>query len=392
MAGAETAKAVPYVPEPRPAATDYLLGALHFPGWRQGLHGGWQPLQAFPERTPLLGYYDEGDPEVTDWEIKWALEHGITFFVYCWYRKEECVGKPVNESALYLQHAIHEGHFHARYGDRFRFALLWENDNAGGVDSLKDLENNLMPYWIEHYFSRPNYLKVDNRPVLFVYRVRPLLDHFGSAERVRELFDRMRELCRDAGFDGIVLPAGSRFQPSDLPTWTVACGLDYAFAYGWHMQVNGSPPEQIIRSQLFSMTRWQNWGQIPLLPTASMGWDPRPWQRPDPFQDAYYPPTMIRWQLNPSDYRTLLVRIRKLMADLPEDSLGRRMLLLDNWNEWGEGHYLAPHRQYGFGYIQAVREVFTKADNEPDHRLPQELGLGPYDKLWQAHRAAVAGG
>lgn len=52
--------------------------------------------------------------------------------------------------------------------------------------------------------------------------------------------------------------------------------------------------------------------------------------------------------------------------------------MLDNWNEWGEGHYIAPHLAGGFKYLQAVREVFTKRNNLPDYRLPDQLGLGPY--------------
>ena len=42
-------------------------------------------LDAFPERTPLLGYYREGDPSVMDWQIKWVVEHGISFFAFDWY-------------------------------------------------------------------------------------------------------------------------------------------------------------------------------------------------------------------------------------------------------------------------------------------------------------------
>jgi hypothetical protein len=189
----------------------------------------------------------------------------------------------------------------------------------------------------------------------------------------------------DAGFPGIILPAGSRFQDDGLPSWTAQCGLDYAWAYGWHAQVNGSPPEQLIRSQMFSMNRWHGWGQVPIIPTASMGWDPMPWQKTDPYQFAYYPPSMYRWRLKPADYRKLLVKIRKMMDEtLPASSLGKRMLLLDNWNEYGEGHYLAPHAGEGFGYLKAIRDVFTRKDNRPDYRLPQDIGLGPYDSRFQA--------
>jgi len=72
-----------------------------------------------------------------------------------------------------------------------------------------------------------------------------------------------------------------------------------------------------------------------------------------------------------------------LMDSQPPGRLGRRMLLLDNWNEWGEGHYLLPHAEAGFGYLDAVRDVFTRRDNTPDYRPPAELGLGPYDSLYR---------
>jgi hypothetical protein len=41
--------------------------------------------QTRPEIKPLLGWYDEGCPEVIDWQIKWAVEHGITSFCVDWY-------------------------------------------------------------------------------------------------------------------------------------------------------------------------------------------------------------------------------------------------------------------------------------------------------------------
>ena len=157
-----------YVPEPKPAGTDYLVGAHYFPGWKQSAHLGWGPVVPYPNRTPLLGYYDEGSPEVADWEIKWALEHGITYFVYCWYRGPN-KGEPVTTGNMFLGHAIHEGLLRARYAGRFRFAIMYENQSPpGGVASLDDLTGNLLAFWMEKYFKHPSYLKIGNKPVLFV--------------------------------------------------------------------------------------------------------------------------------------------------------------------------------------------------------------------------------
>ena len=73
-----------YVPEPKPATSDRIVAAHYYAAWKKGapgLHNGFDDLHTYPERTPLMGYYDEENPEVADWEIKWATEHGINCFI-----------------------------------------------------------------------------------------------------------------------------------------------------------------------------------------------------------------------------------------------------------------------------------------------------------------------
>ena len=57
--------------------------------------------------------------------------------------------------------------------------------------------------------------------------------------------------------------------------------------------------------------------------------------------------------------------------------------MIDNWNEWDEGHYIAPSHEYGFRYLQAIREELTLRDNLPDYRMPQDLGLTGYNTSWE---------
>ena len=100
-----------YVPEPKPATSDRIIAAHYYAAWKKGaagLHNGFDDLHDYPERTPLMGYYDEENPTVTDYEIKWATEHGINCFIYCWYRRRENGGKPVTLDALRCPHGIHK--------------------------------------------------------------------------------------------------------------------------------------------------------------------------------------------------------------------------------------------------------------------------------------------
>ena len=57
----------------------------------------------------------------------------------------------------------------------------------------------------------------------------------------------------------------------------------------------------------------------------------------------------------------------EFMPSLPQDSLGREMLFIANWNEFGEGHYLMPSSLAGFDYVETIREVFT--ENTPHENV-----------------------
>ncbi|MCB9784225.1 MAG: glycoside hydrolase family 99-like domain-containing protein [Candidatus Omnitrophica bacterium] len=84
--------------------------------------------ETFPIRKPMLGYYDEGDPECVDWQIKWAVENGITCFLVDWYWIQ---GK---------QHLTHwfEAYKKSKYQDDLKVAIMWANHNPPGTHSRED--------------------------------------------------------------------------------------------------------------------------------------------------------------------------------------------------------------------------------------------------------------
>ncbi len=356
---AKPVKKADYVPEPKAAKTDYLIGAHYFPGWKEGTHYGWKKIVPFPDRKPLLGWYDEGDPEVADWEIKWALEHGLSFFIYCWYRPKDNLGKPVTVETQYLSHGIHEGLLRARYVKKFKFCIMWENANAAGVSSMDDLMKNLLPFWMKNYFTHPSYLTIDGRPVLFVYYFQTFCNQLGKTpEAVTKSVDVIREAFRKNGFKGVWLMAEHRGAGSHPAK---KYGFDYVFPY--------------CGARGFESVLGRKDLETPFIPTVSMGWNQEPWGR-----------GRGGWRATPGAFKDMLEKTKAAMDSLPTEHLGRRMLALDNWNEWGEGHYIAPHREYGFGYLDAVRAVFCPGAGEHEDIVPEDVGLGPYDSLFRGKK------
>ncbi|MGZ4974992.1 MAG: glycoside hydrolase family 99-like domain-containing protein, partial [Limisphaerales bacterium] len=82
-------------------------------------------------------------------------------------------------------------------------------------------------------------------------------------------------------------------------------------------------------------------------------------------------------------FEALLRQVKAIIETMPSKELGSKLLLLDNWNEWSEGHYIAPHREYGFGYLDAVRRVFSDAPEKHKDLIPADIGLGPYDSAYK---------
>ena len=95
---------------------------------------------------------------------------------------------------------------------------------------------------------------------------------------------------------------------------------------------------------------WDEYADIPVFPTVSIGWDDTP-RFPDKGEKD-----VTRWNHNPEVFRQYL-QIAKEYAD--SHSKGQpRFVLINAWNEWVEGSYLLPDKVNGFGYLEAVRSVF----------------------------------
>ena len=134
-------------------------------------------------------------------------------------------------------HAIHDGLFQARFGDRFRFAIMWECHNAGVALDERDLFDNLLPYWVDTYFARPNYLRLDGIPVLFVYSYYALdriAAPFGGEDNLARIFDRLRAEAVRRGLPGLLLPFEYREAHADGLRRIRQAGADMAFTYCWH--------------------------------------------------------------------------------------------------------------------------------------------------------------
>ena len=370
-----------YVPTPMPVSTgDYLIGAMLCPLWRQtALPGVWNDIAPFPDRTPVLGYYDEGDPEVSDWEIKFAVEHGINFFVPVWYRQKDNLGKPVRP--LY-EHWIN-GFLQSRYAHMSKFAILWENSNdvTCGVAGESDLISNLLNYWITRYFKSGHYLILDGKPLIYIYTIPKFIQEIGGEAAAARSIRRMREAAVDSGFRGLILLGCNNTASVEAVEQMNRIGLDHSYSYHWPTFTPLMPASESPSSSAVVEAQKQCWERLAKtapenIITVSMGWDSTPWKSSS---------SGVCWRLTPVEFKELCRSAKAVMDQRSPSGLDHRMMLVDNWNEYGEGHYIFPTRQYAFGYLNAIRATFAvPSPAEVEDLTPEDVSLGPYDRLYRA--------
>ena len=325
-----------YVPEPivPEKKGDYVVGMNICPLWRTGDHYGWDCISPYEEIKPLMGYYDEGIPETADWEIKFLAEHGVDFELYCWYASQS--DAPMRSTRLGA--AWYNGHFNAKYSDKCKFALLWEAANAMHPKGSEAFRKYIVPFWVDYFFSDPRYMTIDNKAIMSVFGGGQLVKDFGSPEGVKKEFDYLRRVVKALGYDDlIILCCGGADETMK------ACGFDGAHAYNWGKM--GSDVEQT--KNLITSNTEQNVYHI--VPTISTGFN------------------NVAWAGTRSDNMTVdgmresLTWCRdEMLPKYPKDSWQSKLVMLSNWNEYGEGTYICPSGLNRFGYLDAVRSVFCK--------------------------------
>jgi hypothetical protein len=331
-----------------------------------------------------MGYYGEENPEVCDWEIKWASEHGINCFIHCWYRKKDNEGKPVTINDLRCGHGLHEALFNAKYQKYMNFAIMFENQPRWGNTDEKDLVENLMPFWTETYFKRENYLKIDNKPVLFVFCPQQIKKAIPCAETQKKAFDACREYAKTQGFDGMIFAYCTtlyRYEGTEQKIYhndNLARGYDFAFGYCTLYDPEHEFPaqEEIIKGQCDAYKKDLEIDNMTETPTATCFRDatPRYSQRWRDLGYEFFKEK--RWYATPDSFREIIHRMNEISDKLPDGAWGKKFISIDNWNEWDEGHYVSPSVEFGFRYLQAIREELTERNNLPDYRTPQDIGLG----------------
>ncbi|MGH3804018.1 MAG: glycoside hydrolase family 99-like domain-containing protein, partial [Pseudonocardiaceae bacterium] len=345
-----------YLPQFHPTPENDEWWGPGFTEWRNVVRG--RSVYANHHQPNLpgeLGFYDLRMPEVREAQAALAQAYGITGFCYYhyWFSGRRILEMPFNE-------VLGSGR------PDFPFCLCWANEpwtrnwDGGSRELLisqryssQDDRNHIR--WLVKAFRDERYIRVGDRPVLFVYNIWALSDPLRTAEI-------WREECAEAGVGDPYLVQFATFGNDAAPRDT---GFDAAAEFLPHNVATNL--EALGRSAIRDVRNMNNviydYGD---LVEGQLAQELPEWTR--------YQCVLPKWdntprkqngQANlflgstPQKYESWLER------SIAQASAARHEFVLINaWNEWAEGAYLEPDLRHGRAYREATARA---ADVDPSH-------------------------
>ncbi|HEY2645172.1 MAG TPA: glycoside hydrolase family 99-like domain-containing protein [Galbitalea sp.] len=305
-----------------------------------------------PHLPSELGFYDLRLAESREAQSELALAHGVEAFCYWHYwfgAGSRILERPFNEVLAAGTPGI-------------SFCLGWANQSWTGIwHAAENLVLREQTYpgpeddqahfdTILPAFRDERYLRVDGKPVFYVFRPEELPD-------AGEFVDRWQGMAKAAGLDGLYLVAEVSDLLGDGPRYRTMA--DDGFDAGAYMRL----PAHKDRVSTLRMRVRRKLGGPEVYPYST---DPGLWDpvKADPkLQPSVFP----NWDNTPrSGARGLVltntsperfaVNVDTAVGTLDGRPVSERLLWIKSWNEWAEGNYLEPDLQHGRAWLETLRD------------------------------------
>jgi lipopolysaccharide biosynthesis protein len=311
-----------------------------------------------------LGFYDLRVREVREQQARLARQYGIDAFCYYhyWFQGHRPL-KTVIDDML------------SQGTPDIPFCLAWANENwsrhwdASRHEVLlrqtySDEDDDAHGRWLLQVMSHPRYLRVDGRPILFVYRIQAMPDAHGTMERWREMW-------REAGLGEVEIIKFDTHGDFENPAIYGADAAAQFLPHGVrdHVERTNVPDthpnnqvylyEDVVRTYL-----GHSQPDLRRHECVIPAWDNTP-RRGDGASLVIHGST-------PEQYGDWLAEVRKRT---PNDGL----VLINAWNEWAEGAHLEPDLRWGRAYLEAT----ARAVGAPELEEPawgEEFGNAAVDE------------
>jgi len=341
---------------PPPNPNRITLGMYYFGQWSPTVFNAlncatvdnwWGCIKPYPDRKPLLGWYDNNDVSIVNQQLAWMADYGIDFVSIAWYWR----GKPDASEAPILTY------LKTANKTRVPYTLMWANHD--GYPKSHDDWDALVTHWLtKHIFDesgkpRQEYFYIDGKPAVFIFNGGELMPQSQASgfASVADMLNYARDKAKAKGLKGIYF-VGGQITASAIPALSPlqSYGLDAITAYNYNgiSQISYADFDRGYRGQWDSILANPALGNIPYFLPMSSGADESPWRNG----------VANNRMSTPDQFEThLRAGYAKITANMDKT---KKFGMFCCWNEYGEGSIIEPTEHYGMENLQRIQNVFRK--------------------------------
>lgn len=308
-------------------------------------------------KVPLgKNYYDLTQKETMIYQtelMKRGNVYGLAYYHY-WYYDQPVLGQPLENLLKWTE--IDQ-----------KFLLYWGNcdwfysrPTSNQRKMIMRQEYGMEPQWKIHmdyllrFFKDPRYITIDNKPVLCIYRP-------GEIANIDAMIEFFRKEVKEAGFaglyiietlfnygedaycegaDAVMFREPNCVKKLGTPQWKDGICFDPHF---WEKGIGSS----VKCYQYDELARLSVKNQFLAKKSRKFyaglftGWDNTP-------RHGYK--GYVIENPSPESFESYVAAIQNELED-PDD-----FVFINAWNEWGEGMYLEPCEEFGYGFLDALKK------------------------------------
>jgi len=298
-------------------------------------------------------YYDLSKKEDIENQIELANKYGVDGFIFYHYWMD------TNKMLLEKPAEILKDEIKSK----IEYCFCWANQDwittwhGNKEKSLMKQNYGDEEEWIAHikyfvqFFKDERYIKIDNRPVLFIYNV-------AKIENYEEMIKCWNSYLKEQGINDIYTVEYIFSRNKDL-TSNVSDGvMEFEPLYTTFFDITKINKLKRYICKKYGFTDFQNYDKL--------------WNYIIKRKRTYYGKTIFKscfsgWDNSPRKHKESMIvkygsakkfgkNLNKLINVKRKDS-SEDYLVINAWNEWGEGAQLEPTSHEGYAYLEEIKKI-----------------------------------
>lgn len=338
-----------------PPELDRCLVGAHFYAWY--IKNDWSRIS----QQALLGKYASREKSVMSQQMSWASEYGVDFFGVEWSGIEKSTDKIIYKYFLKNPN-IKKIKWCIAYDSLTRFRGISDPPFDFSNPRIRQGFLTDINYLSRKYFSHPQYLKFQGRPVIWIYIARAMEGDWQSA------LVEARELVRKNGME---LYIDADLLWPERSNWDRATEFDAVSFYVLNQR-------RLFRQEDIRYTR----DVVDMAGVILRKWSQEAPAYKNKFtgEPVAFHPVITPQFIKPADLEALRYSLQSVddfrrFAVLARETAtynrlaGAKVIWITSWNEWYESTSIEPtvsgsslQTNYGFQLVEVIREVFGGQD------------------------------